>query len=125
MKRGYAFVFLKDPESLAEKERAEVYVAEINGMYVDCRIIVFFFFFLQKNILSSRARRVSLSSTFAVATHTGGGEREIFILRVFVSDPPRTSEVAKYRFFNLSSRLFSSVFYSGGGRLRCKPYVYM
>ncbi|KAL7552437.1 hypothetical protein ACHAWF_015708 [Thalassiosira exigua] len=35
MKRGYCFVFLKDPESLAEKERAETYVAEINGMNIN------------------------------------------------------------------------------------------
>jgi len=34
MKRGYCFVFLKDPTSLEEKERAETYVQEINGMYV-------------------------------------------------------------------------------------------
>eukprot|EP00571_Detonula_confervacea_P004612 CAMPEP_0172328858 /NCGR_PEP_ID=MMETSP1058-20130122/60570_1 /TAXON_ID=83371 /ORGANISM="Detonula confervacea, Strain CCMP 353" /LENGTH=410 /DNA_ID=CAMNT_0013045991 /DNA_START=1022 /DNA_END=2254 /DNA_ORIENTATION=+ len=35
MKRGYAFVFLKDPESLAAKELAETYVAEINGMNIN------------------------------------------------------------------------------------------
>jgi arginine/serine-rich splicing factor 4/5/6 len=34
MKRGYCFVFLKDPESRAEKERAENFVQEMNGMYV-------------------------------------------------------------------------------------------
>lgn len=34
MKRGYCFVFLKDPDTHAEKERCEAYVQEINGMYV-------------------------------------------------------------------------------------------
>ena len=34
MKRGYAFVFLKDPPNQAEKERCEKYVQDINGMYV-------------------------------------------------------------------------------------------
>lgn len=34
MKRGYAFVFLKDPPSLSEKERTEHYVGEINGMNI-------------------------------------------------------------------------------------------
>merc|ERR1719464_1698674 len=33
MKRGYCFVFLKDPETIADKERAENYVQEINGMH--------------------------------------------------------------------------------------------
>eukprot|EP00581_Thalassiosira_minuscula_P006833 CAMPEP_0183703970 /NCGR_PEP_ID=MMETSP0737-20130205/1489_1 /TAXON_ID=385413 /ORGANISM="Thalassiosira miniscula, Strain CCMP1093" /LENGTH=283 /DNA_ID=CAMNT_0025930777 /DNA_START=90 /DNA_END=938 /DNA_ORIENTATION=+ len=35
MKRGYCFVFLKDPESLSEKERTENYVGEINGMNIN------------------------------------------------------------------------------------------
>lgn len=35
MKRGYCFVFLKDPETLADKERTENYVHDINGMYVN------------------------------------------------------------------------------------------
>ena len=34
MKRGYCFVFLKDPETQSEKDRAEAYVSEISGMYV-------------------------------------------------------------------------------------------
>ena len=34
MKRGYAFVFLKDPKSQEEKERCEKFCEEINGMYV-------------------------------------------------------------------------------------------
>ena len=34
MKRGYCFVFLKDPENQSEKDRAEAYVSEISGMYV-------------------------------------------------------------------------------------------
>ena len=32
LKRGYCFVFLKDAVSLAEKELAERFVSEINGM---------------------------------------------------------------------------------------------
>lgn len=34
MKRGYCFVFLKDADTLAEKDRVEQYVADIGGMYV-------------------------------------------------------------------------------------------
>jgi hypothetical protein len=34
LKRGYAFVFLKDPPNYAERRRCEIYVDEINGMYV-------------------------------------------------------------------------------------------
>lgn len=34
MKRGYCFVFLRDVTSMAEKERIENYVSDINGMYV-------------------------------------------------------------------------------------------
>mmetsp|Transcript_15552 Transcript_15552/g.27893 ORF Transcript_15552/g.27893 Transcript_15552/m.27893 type:complete len:207 (+) Transcript_15552:82-702(+) len=52
MKRGYAFVFLKDPESLAEKERAENFVQEINGMYVPSRIIFFLKLHIPFTILS-------------------------------------------------------------------------
>jgi len=35
MKRGYAFVFMKDPVSLEEKERLETYVVEMNGMNIN------------------------------------------------------------------------------------------
>merc|ERR1719329_1764512 len=35
MKRGYCFVFLKDPDTQAEKDRCENYVAEINGMNIN------------------------------------------------------------------------------------------
>ena len=34
MKRGYCFVFMKDADTLAEKDRVEQFVADINGMYV-------------------------------------------------------------------------------------------
>jgi hypothetical protein len=34
VKRGYCFVFLKDVSTQAEKEQAERFVQEINGMYV-------------------------------------------------------------------------------------------
>jgi arginine/serine-rich splicing factor 4/5/6 len=39
LKRGFCFVFLKDAENQEEKERAESYVARINGMYVVSAII--------------------------------------------------------------------------------------
>jgi hypothetical protein len=32
LKRGYAFVFLKDATSQAQKEKAERYVSDMNGM---------------------------------------------------------------------------------------------
>ncbi|KAL9188921.1 hypothetical protein ACHAXT_011411 [Thalassiosira profunda] len=35
MKRGYCFVFLKDPETQSEKDRAEAYVSEISGMNIN------------------------------------------------------------------------------------------
>ena len=34
IKRGYAFVFLRDPKTIEEKNRIETYVGDINGMYV-------------------------------------------------------------------------------------------
>ena len=34
LKRGFCFVFLKDVATQEEKERAEAYVSQINGMYV-------------------------------------------------------------------------------------------
>lgn len=34
MKRGFCFVFLKDPPNIEEKGRCEDFVEEINGMYV-------------------------------------------------------------------------------------------
>ncbi|KAL3782639.1 hypothetical protein ACHAW5_007364 [Stephanodiscus triporus] len=34
MKRGFCFVFLKDPPTIEEKSRCEDFVEEINGMYV-------------------------------------------------------------------------------------------
>jgi arginine/serine-rich splicing factor 4/5/6 len=34
VKRGYCFVFLKDVSTQTEKEQAERFVQEINGMYV-------------------------------------------------------------------------------------------
>merc|ERR1719437_84627 len=35
MKRGYCFVFLKEPASLEEKARIENYIQEINGMNIN------------------------------------------------------------------------------------------
>lgn len=40
LKRGYAFVFLKDPPNYAERRRCENYVDEINGMYVPSSTII-------------------------------------------------------------------------------------
>jgi arginine/serine-rich splicing factor 4/5/6 len=34
IKRGFGFVFLKDARSIEDKDRAERYVMELNGMYV-------------------------------------------------------------------------------------------
>jgi hypothetical protein len=34
LKKGFCFVFFKDAKSLEEKERAERYMMELNGMYV-------------------------------------------------------------------------------------------
>ena len=43
IKRGYCFVFLRDVTSMAEKERIENYVSDINGMYVFGRTLLVLF----------------------------------------------------------------------------------
>ena len=39
MKRGFCFVFLKDPPNIEEKRRCEDFIEEINGMYVSRQLL--------------------------------------------------------------------------------------